>query len=162
MNARGGCVAIAAVCAALWLPSRPAAAQSAKNSLIGSWLLDVDKSTFAAARPEKRLMKFEAVPNGMKQSITTTTGGAISQTYHLEYTAKFDGKDYPADAASAFETISLKRVDARTVERIGKVKGNVIETETYKVSPDGNVLTVMQETGDNGAPSTATQIFERQ
>lgn len=162
MNAQRCPVAIAAVCAAILLPCRPAAAQSAKNPIIGNWLLDVGKSTFPGARPEKRVMTFQPVPNGLKQSIMTTTSGVASLTYHLEYTAKFDGKDYPADAASAFDTVSLKRVDDRTVERIGKVKGNVVETETYKVSPDGKVLTVTQQTTNGGAPATATQVFERE
>ena len=88
---------------------------------------------------------FTIMPDGVTQTITTTTAGAAEVTYNLVYTAKFDGKDYPADVASSFNTVSMKRLDARTLERIGKVKGQVAETETYAVSPNGRTMTVKQE-----------------
>ena len=42
-------------------------------------------------------------------------------------------------------TVSIKRLDARSLERIGKVKAQVVETETYTVSPNGRMMTVKQE-----------------
>lgn len=153
-------VGIAAVASALLvLHVLPALAQS-KDPLVGNWKLDVDKSTFPAAPPMRRSMTFTAVSGGLKQAITTTTNADI--TYELVYTAKFDGKDYPADVASAFNTIEMKRLDPRTVERIGKVKGTVVETETYSVSRDGRTLSVKQEGENNGVPFKTAQVFERQ
>jgi hypothetical protein len=141
------------------LSSIPLFAQ--KDPLLGNWKLDVAKSTFPAAAPARRTMTFVAVPNGLKQSIETTTSGNAEVTYNLVYTAKFDGKDYPADVASSFNTIAMKRVDARTVERIGKTKGTVVETETYTVSPDGKTLSVTQQGDNNGVPFKTAQVFER-
>jgi len=132
-----------------------------KDPILGNWKLDVAKSTFPAAAPARRTMTFAAVPNGMKQSITTTTNGNAEVTYNLVYTAKFDGKDYPADVASSFNTIEMKRLDGRTIERIGKTKGKVAETETYTVSPDGKTLSVKQEGDNNGVPFKTMQVFER-
>lgn len=134
----------------------------AKDPLLGTWALDVPKSTFAGAAPIKRTMMFEAVPNGLKQEITSEVGGLADITYHLTYTARFDGKDYPADVASSLDTVSIKRIDARTVERVGKVKGQVVQTETYSVSSDGHMLTVKQQGRNNGVPFTSAQIFERE
>jgi hypothetical protein len=133
-----------------------------KDPILGSWKLDVAKSRFAGATPASREMMFTAQSNGITQSITTTTNGNAEVTYKLVYTAKFDGKDYPADVASAFNTITMKRVDARTLERIGKVKGAVVETETYTVSPDGKMLSVKQTGENNGVPFNTTQVFERE
>lgn len=110
----------------------------------------------------KRMMTFTAIPNGITETITTTTGGATNITYHLVYTAKFDGKEYPADVASSLDTVSLKRLDARSVERIGKVKGQVVQSETYSVSPDGHMLTVTQQGQNNGVPFKSAQMFDRQ
>jgi len=56
----------------------------------------------------------------------------------------------------------MKRVDGRTLERIGKVRGTVVETETYTVSPDGRMLSVKQEGENNGVPFITAQIFERE
>ena len=133
-----------------------------KDPIVGRWTLDVAKSTFPGARPARRTMTFAAVPNGITQSITTTTSGNGDVTYSLVYTARFDGKDYPADVASSFNTIEMKRLGARAIERIGKEKGQIVETETYTVSPDGKTLSVMQEGENNGAPFKTAQIFERE
>ena len=133
-----------------------------KDPLLGNWELDKAKSTFTAtAAPTRRLMMFSAVPNGLSETITTTTAGNAEVTYKLVYTAKFDGKDYPADVASAFDTVSMKRIDGNSIERLGKVKGQVVQTETYTVSPDGRTLTVKQEGTNNGVPFKSTQVFER-
>ena len=133
-----------------------------KDPIVGSWQLDVAKSTFPAAAPASRTMTFAVVPNGLKQEIMTRTAGNAEVTYNLVYTAKFDGKDYPADVASSFNTIEMKRVNARTIERIGKTHGQVAETETYTVSPDGKTLSVKQEGDNNGVPFKTAQLFERE
>ena len=151
----------AAAAVVLMLGSDSAVAQS-KDPLLGNWKLDVSKSTFPAAAPARRTMMFAAVPNGITQTITTTTSGNAEVTYDLVYTAKFDGKDYPADAASAFNTVAVKRLDAHSVERIGKAKGQVVETETYTVSPDGRMLTVKQEGENNGVQFKTSQVFQRE
>jgi hypothetical protein len=150
-----------AVVAALTSAVHPLVAQS-KDPLIGNWALNVNKSTFAGAAPIRRTMTFTDIPNGITETITTTTSGGANITYKLVYTAKFDGKEYPADVASSLDTVSLKRIDARSVERIGKVKGQVVQTETYAVSPDGHMLTVTQEGQNNGVPFKSAQMFERQ
>lgn len=147
--------------AALPLATQSLMAQT-KDPLVGNWILNVTRSTFAGPPPVKRTMMFTMVPNGIKQTITTTTAGQANITYHLVYTAQFDGQDYPADVASALDTVSLKRIDTRTVERIGKVKGRIVQTETYSVSPDGRMLTVAQEGKNDGAPFKSSQLFERQ
>ena len=153
-------VLAAALGAALIVADSRALAQR-KDPLVGNWELDLAKSTFDGAAPARRMVMFDTVPNGLKETITTTTAGNAEVTYHLVYTAKFDGKDYPADVASAFDTVSIKRVDARTIERMGKVKGQVVQTETYTVSPDGKMLTVKQGGSNNGVPLKSAQIFER-
>ena len=132
-----------------------------KDPILGSWKLDVAKSTFPTAAPASRTMTFAAVPNGIKQSIVTRTSGNAEVTYNLVYTAKFDAKDYPADVASSFNTIAMKRIDGRTIERLGKTHGQVVETETYTVSPDGKTLSVKQEGDNNGVPFKTAQVFER-
>ena len=155
-------MAAAVILGAFLALDAPTLRAQSKDPLVGTWDLDIHKSTFAGAPPIKRTMMFEAVPDGLKQEISTTTGGLADVTYHLTYTARFDGKDYPADVASSLDTVSIKRIDPRTVERVGKVKGQVVQTETYSVSSDGHMLTVTQQGRNNGVPFNSTQIFERE
>ena len=72
----------------------------------------------------------------------------------VEYTARFDGNDYPI-SNSILSTVSLKRVDDQTVERTGKVRGQVVETETRTVSNNGKVLTVTTKGNIDGTDNRA-------
>ena len=42
------------------------------------------------------------------------------------YTAKFDGKDYPYKGDPGVTTVSLKKIDANTIEETDKLNGKVI------------------------------------
>jgi ABC-type xylose transport system substrate-binding protein len=60
----------------------------------------------------------------------------------VQYTAKYDGKDYPVTGSQDFDAISLKRVDAGTAQATLKKGGKVIQTATRVVSKDGKTLTL--------------------
>jgi hypothetical protein len=53
---------------------------------------------------------------------------------------KADGKDQPVKG-QPYDTISVKIVDARTVEEIEKKNGSVVSDEKFTVSPDGKSVT---------------------
>jgi hypothetical protein len=127
------------------------------DPFVGTWRLDRAKSTFPGAVPEWRTHKFEKVTAGVKHTTQSMVGEVVGT---LQYTFQFDGKDYPADAAMAVNTVAFKQVDASTLERTGKYQGMVTETVTYKVSPDGKILTVTQNILANDTSSV--QIFNRE
>lgn len=144
----------------------------ANDPIVGTWLLDRTKSTFTtqanplfgtAGGPDKRTMKFERVPEGIRHvTETVDNGGFSAEIYKLQYTFKVDGKDYNADAQMPVNTVSFKRIDANTLERSGKYRGQVVETVTYAVSADGKVLTVTQKGTTQGAEVSSVQVFNRQ
>ncbi len=135
----------------------------ASNPFIGTWVMDRAQSTFSGAAPDKRVMRFEQVAAGIKHSTETVNlSGFIEDIYRLQYTFKVDGKEYPADQQMPVSTVSFKQIDANTVERTGKYRGDLLETVTYKVSPDGKVLTLTQSGMQNGAEVRSTQVFNRQ
>lgn len=132
-----------------------------KDPLIGTWVLDLTNSTFdpGPAPAGSRIMIFAAVDNGFKHTIKTE-GGFLNSS--LEYTAKYDGKDYPMDPESPLEMVSLKRIDANTVERSGKIRGKVVETATMKVSPDGKTLTITTKGSFQNNDYGSVQVLIRQ
>ena len=86
-------------------------------------------------------MTFEAAGEGVK--VTADVVGADDKATHTTYTGNYDGKDYPITGSeTGADTVSLKRIDARTTERTDKKGGKVVMTFTRKVSADGKVLTV--------------------
>ena len=134
-------------------------AQSVSDSALGAWTLNHAKSTFSGAVPYRRVMKFEVVGDAIKE--TTYTMSTDKPSVVVEYTARFDGTDYPI-SNSMLTTVSLKRVDDQTVERTGKVKGQVVETETRTVSDNGKVLTVTTKGTRDGAEYSSVQVYDRQ
>lgn len=131
------------------------------DPLIGVWVLDLGKSTFnPGPPPDERVMTFEAVPDGFKHSVKSTTGFGGDET--VAYTAKYDGKDYKMDPLTPLDTVSLKRIDANTAERIGKANNKEVETTTFKVSPDGKTLTMTVKGSDRGNDYNSVQVYTRQ
>jgi hypothetical protein len=59
--------------------------------------------------------------------------------------------------------ISLKRIDARTVERTNKKDGKVNVTITYVVSQDGKTMTAtVKGTNAQGQPVNNVAVWEKQ
>jgi hypothetical protein len=134
-------------------------AQGVGDSAVGAWTLNRAKSTFSGAVPYGRVMKFEVAGDAIKE--TTYTFSTDKPSVVVEFTARFDGSDYPI-SNSLLSTVSLKRVDDQTVERTGKIKGQVVETETRTVSDKGKVLTVTTKGTRDGTEYSSVQVYERQ
>ena len=153
-----GVLAILAAVASL--EARPAFGQAKDDPLIGRWILDRVKSEFSGAPPEKRITIFDLTPDGSLKHVTETVI-ANGSTDRVEYTAKYDGKDNQI-TNSFLWTVSVKRINARTTERTGKVNGEVVETSTRTVSADGKTLTISTKGTNNGDEYSSTQVFTRE
>jgi hypothetical protein len=153
-------LALAAVLAqVVCMEGRPALAQAKDDPFIGRWVLDRARSEFSSAPPEKRVTVFELTPAGIRH--LTDTVVANGSTDRVEYTAKYDGKDVQIQNSFLW-TVSLKRIDARTIERSGKVMGMVVETSTRTVSPDGQTLTIKTDGTNGGNDYSSVQVFTRE
>lgn len=145
--------------ASLLLQTQPASAQS-KDLFAGKWTLDLSKSQFTPGPgPSERTMTLE-MKNDSLHHLTDTYGGNGGLST-IEYTAKFDGADYPIEG-TAIDTVSLKHLDANTIERIGKVRGKPAETCTMKVSSDGKTLTMIVKGSYYGTSYGSTQVYNRE
>lgn len=139
-------------------------AQGKTDPFVGTWRLDVDNSVFEPGPPPiSRTMTIVPVDNGITHRIDSMVplSGMTKTAVNLSYTAKFDGTDAPVMGSSNLDTVSIKRVDARTIERTGKARGMLIETCSMKVSPDGKRLTMVIK-GSGEFPYSSTQVFDRQ
>ena len=148
---------------ALTVQSRVSTGQT-PDPLVGTWTLDVFKSTYHTGEPPlRRTITFEVVADGIKQTMDTTRQGFnISETVRVEYTAKLDGKDYPIKN-SGLDTVALKRINPTTVERVGKIKDKATETATLKLLNGGRTLTITTKgTTDAGAEYSRIEVFNRQ
>ena len=134
----------------------------AADPLVGTWKLNVAKSTYSPGpAPKSITAKIEAAGKGEKLTADGVRGD--DTPIRVEYTAQYDGKDYPISGSPMADTVSLKRLDANTTERTDKKGGKVVQTLTRKLSSDGKTLTVtIKGTDAEGRPINNLAMFEKQ
>jgi hypothetical protein len=134
----------------------------ASNPRIGTWKLNVEKSKYSPGpAPQGQTMKIEASGDGEKA--TTEGVNAAGTATMTEYTAQYDGKDYPITGSQNADTVSLKRIDARTLERTDKKGDKVVATSTRVVSEDGKTMTVTTKgTNAQGQAVNNVTVWEKQ
>jgi hypothetical protein len=106
----------------------------------GTWKMNPAKSKYSPGpAPTNTTVKVEADENGVKINAEGTN--ADGTALHVQYDAKFDGKDYPVTGLPYADTVSVKRMDADTIQSTMKKAGQVVMTVTSKVSKDGKTRT---------------------
>jgi len=129
---------------------------------IGTWKLNVAKSKFSPG-PAPQSLTVKVEPSGQGEKVTTEAVSADGTRTTVQYAANFDGKDYPLAGSQIADTVSLKRIDARTTERTDKKGGTVVQTLRRVVSQDGKTMTVTTK-GKNaqGQAVANVTLFEKQ
>ena len=108
---------------------------------MGTWKLNVAKSKYSPG-PAPRSVTLKVEPSGQGEKVTAEFVNADGTRTTSQYTANFDGKDYPLTGSAVADTVSLKRIDARTTDRTDKKGGKVVQTLKRVVSQDGKTMTV--------------------
>ncbi len=128
---------------------------------VGTWKMNADKSTFSPGPPPKsRIDRHEAVENGIK--VVTDVIDPAGKPVHTEYTAKFDGNDYPFTVGRPGDTISVKKIDDYTMEYVHKI-GKLVFSGRNTYSRDGKLRTLtMTGTSPKGQKIDNTIVLERQ
>jgi hypothetical protein len=135
----------------------------AADHFLGTWKLNLAKSKYNPPElaPKSQTITREAVEGGMK--IITDGVDALGKATHNEYSARFDGKDYPWTGQANADTISMLRIDDEYYEAIWKLKGEVTLTSNTVVSKDGRTLTTTQSGKDaEGRAVLNMSVFDRQ
>ena len=87
-----------------------------------------------------------------------TRGGVT----HIEWTGRFDGRDYPVQGVDYVMTNAYQRIDDRGYEITVKVDGRPAATTRATVSADGNTLTVVTRERDAAGRTTeSTSVYRR-
>jgi hypothetical protein len=139
------------------------------DMLSGTWKLNVAKSKYSPGlAAQSNTIKFEAIDGGIK--LLADGADAQGKKTHNEYTAKFDGKDYPTKPmldgkpnANAADAVSYKKIDDYTYEVTAKLKGKTLNVARHVISKDGKTRTVTT-TGTNaqGQKLNDMTVFEKQ
>ncbi len=132
------------------------------GSEIGTWKLNVAKSKYSPdPAPKSQSVTFAAAGQGVKVTVegVAADGSKTAQSY----TANYDGKDAPLTGSATTDMVSLKRINATTVERTDKKGGKVVQTLTRVVSADGKTMTITTKgTNAQGKPVNNVAVYEKQ
>ena len=115
-------------------------ATAAADQLSGTWKMNAEKSKYSPG-PAPKSLTVVIESDDTTYKIEATGTDADSKPTHVQYSAKFDGKDYPATGIGNADSVSVKRVDANTVETLQKKGGKVVMTITSTMSRDGKTRT---------------------
>jgi hypothetical protein len=140
----------------------PQSAFAQNDPLIGTWKLNLAKSTYSPGRPPRsNTITFEAVEGGRRSTVETIDAqGSSSKRVTLEFD---DGKFHPVTDVPAFDAQATKRVDESTTWVIRTKAGKVVQTLILAVSTDGKTasLTVAGVTA-NGLPLYNVNVWDKQ
>ena len=146
-----------------------AVAQDAREPIVGTWTLNLEKSTYATRKPPRSTIRtFDYTRDGLIL-VTLQTENAQGARSSNHWYMGFDGKEYPEFSRERGATpilwIRIDHVDAHTKELIGRrLEGGlmtIVDLFTFKVSPDGRFLSVIYKTPD-GKPTGDVVVFDRQ
>jgi hypothetical protein len=143
----------------VFITSTGLSSAQARDAFVGTWHLNPTKSTFGnpAAPPKASTLRIEAAVNGHKMVVDNVGPSGRPITY--QFTAAFDGKDYPLDGMDG--TVALKRVDARTIERTHKNDGVITLVFTTRLSADGRTLTLTQTGQAEGRAVKNVLVYDK-
>jgi hypothetical protein len=131
------------------------------NWIVGTWKLNVAKSTYTPGPPPKGLTRIytESV-----QGLTLTWKGVDADGKENTGTKvlRLDGKDYPATAPD-YDTSSTTRIDEFTIAITDKRAGKVVGTMKLVVSKDQKTMTLIGKGVDaKGVTFEKLALYDRQ
>ena len=154
-----------AVALALLFLASPVFAQSKDDPSLGTWKLNVAKSTYTGMAPNKSDVRSYEVVDGWLLVQTETVNGAGKRS-GVRFVAKFDGKEYQQVGrfAPTVALITYKPVDRNTLQyTVRTTAGKLDSTSTRTISADGKTMTTEQKSTDaGGKPVSYLQVWDRQ
>ena len=121
--------------------TRTGGTKAADNLFAGEWTQDLSKT---------RLRQ------GLGLKIEADGNGGVRFSGEINYTARFDGKEYDLRNSSN-DTVTLQLLDAHTVDSIYRRDDQITQKDRWVVSADGAEMTLTT----SGALETGQQVKEK-
>jgi hypothetical protein len=134
------------------------------SALVGTWKLNVAKSTFSGATAPKNMTRTITADG---DNVTYSFDGTAADGSPLKYsfTVKYDGKDYAITGTgpNGSDHINLKQVNSHMTQGTLKIGDKVVATVHTTVSHDGKTTTVNSKgTDKDGKPVKQNQVYDKQ
>ena len=111
----------------------------ADDPQMGTWKLNEAKSKITPGTAKFTTVTFKNTSGNIK--VTSDGTSSNGQPAHVEWSGKFDGKDYPVTGSPDSDARSYTKVNDRTLQFTAKKNGKIIATGQTVVSADGKSRT---------------------
>ncbi|OLE44457.1 MAG: hypothetical protein AUI36_23280 [Cyanobacteria bacterium 13_1_40CM_2_61_4] len=131
------------------------------DPFIGAWKLNVEKSKFDPGPPPRSgTVTYEPQGEGLKLTLDAIDAEGKRQSY--QYTAYFDGKDYPVIGSPVNDTVALRRIDPYTIEFISKKDGRVVRAAKAVLLSGALSYRYIAKGKLKGQPFEIIAVYEKQ
>jgi len=139
---------------ALVLITAPGAAAQVPEAWLGTWALNVARSTYTPGPPpyKRATYRIERLGDGFRviYDMVHPRGG----TTHLEWTGRMDGRDYALQGVDQAITYAYVPVADDACDVVVRIDGRVVARSRVTVSADGRAM-ITQTAG-------STTVYEKQ
>jgi hypothetical protein len=136
-------------------------AAGASDPLVGTWVLNLEKSKFSPGpAPKSQTRTYAQSADGT--TLTVNGVAADGSAMSGQSTFKYDGKDYPMTGSPDYDTLSLKRLNGSTVRSDLKKGGKVVGTTVRTLSAHGKIMTLASKgKSASGATFDNVMVFDK-
>lgn len=130
---------------------------------VGTWVLNLEKSTFnPGPAPKRQTLWYKAEGKGMTALLQGVD--AEGKPINLDpsnLAINFDGRDHPTPRVN-YDSSAWTRVSANKYVVYRKKAGKVVLTSTNVVSDDGKTMTITTTgIGEDGRPISNVRVYDR-
>jgi hypothetical protein len=121
----------------------PASAQSPEPfaGLLGTWHLNAGASQWNPAPAPYARATWKIEPDGDGVKMTYDLVGTRGGVTHMEWSGRFDSRDYQIQGPDSYVTYAYTPVGGGTFDLVVKAEGNIAASGRLVLSPDGRRLT---------------------
>ncbi|HLI62175.1 MAG TPA: hypothetical protein VKV05_02165 [Terriglobales bacterium] len=137
------------------------AAAASSRSTVGTWKLDVAKSSYGKMPPPKaeQLVITTDQPDAVAWKLIGAS--ADGKTYISMYNGPIDGKYHPMTGSEAGDTVAYSRTASGLAWMTKDKSGTVISQGSNQLSPDGGTLVVKGTVQGPKGKENFVSVFER-
>jgi hypothetical protein len=148
--------------ALLTIGSAVIAAGSDADPVLGTWKLNLAKSTFGGGPALKsQIRTYSQSARGITLKMKTVSAEGRETTTQTTY--QLNGQDHPSMGNPDFDSLSGMQIDTNTAEFTLKRAGTPVGKIRRTVSKDDRTLTInLVITNANGVQTSALTVFDRQ
>jgi hypothetical protein len=135
----------------------------AADPFIGTWKMNVSKSKAQnpSMLPKSEIITNEGVDNGLKTNYDGVD--AEGKAYHVVWSGKYDGKDYPLTGDPNRDMCSGKKIDPNVGVFVYKKAGKEVATFQCTISKDGKTSNCIGKAKDaKGQDQSVTVVYDKQ